>query len=78
MNSTFTVAERRRNPPTAVLLHWLRPALLPLARWVTAARDRSRTRRILGWLDDATLKDIGLVRNEIDGVEHDPRYRPRL
>jgi uncharacterized protein YjiS (DUF1127 family) len=78
MNSAFTVAERRRNPPTAGLLQGLRPALRRIAQWVATARDRNRTRRILSHLDDGLLKDIGLVRNQIDGVEHDPRYRTRL
>jgi uncharacterized protein YjiS (DUF1127 family) len=52
----------------------LRPILRRIAQWAAAARDRNRTRRVLGWLDDATLRDIGLVRTQIDGVEHDPRY----
>jgi uncharacterized protein YjiS (DUF1127 family) len=77
MNSAFTVSERRRNPPTVVLLQGLRPILLGFARWVAAARDRNRTHRILGRLDDAMLKDIGLVRTQIEGVEHDPRYTRR-
>jgi uncharacterized protein YjiS (DUF1127 family) len=75
MNTAFTVSERRRNPSTAALLQGLRPILLRLAQWMAAARDRSRTRRILGRLDDAMLKDIGLVRTQIDGVERDSRYR---
>ena len=78
MKSAFTVAERRRNPPTAGLLQGLRPALRGFAQWVAAARDRNRTRRTLDHLNDQLLKDIGLVRNQIDGVEHDPRYRTRL
>jgi uncharacterized protein YjiS (DUF1127 family) len=75
MNTTLTMAARRQIPPSAGLLHGLRPALLYFVRRVTAARDRARTRRVLGWLDDAALKDIGLVRDQIEGVEHDPRYR---
>jgi uncharacterized protein YjiS (DUF1127 family) len=77
MNSTFAVAERRRTPPTAVFRRWLRPILLNIAHWAAAARDRNRTRRVLGRLDDFMLKDIGLVRDQIDGVQHDPRYRTR-
>jgi uncharacterized protein YjiS (DUF1127 family) len=77
MNSTLAVAERRRTPPTAVFLKRLRPILLSFARWAAAARDRNRTHRILGRLDDFALKDIGLVRTQIDGVEHDPRYTLR-
>lgn len=77
MHSAFTVSERRRNPSTTVLLQGLRPILRGFAQWVAAARNRGRTRRILGRLDDAMLKDIGLVRTQIDGVEHDARYRRR-
>jgi uncharacterized protein YjiS (DUF1127 family) len=74
MNSAFTVSERRRTPPTVVLLQGLRPALLRLAQWAAGARHRNRTHRILGRLDDAMLKDIGLVRTQI---ERDPRYTRR-
>jgi uncharacterized protein YjiS (DUF1127 family) len=77
MASTFTVTERRRTPPVAVALQWL--LQLPyFANRAAAARNRNRTRRILDRLDDASLKDIGLVRSQIDGVEHDPRYTRRL
>jgi uncharacterized protein YjiS (DUF1127 family) len=40
-----------------------------------AMQERSRTRRILGDLDDAALRDIGLTRNEIRRIERDRRYR---
>lgn len=77
MKNALAVAERRQIPPTVVLVRWLRPALRGLARWAVAARNRSRTRRVLGRLDEAGLKDIGLVRSQISGIERGPRYRTR-
>jgi len=74
MRSAFTLAERRQNPPTVVLTQWLRKAMLSLAGSAIAAQRRARTRRILGALDEAGLKDIGLVRSQIEGIERDPRY----
>jgi uncharacterized protein YjiS (DUF1127 family) len=48
--------------------------MLSLAGSAIAAQRRARTRRILGSLDEAGLKDIGLVRSQIEGIERDPRY----
>lgn len=58
--------------------HVIRTLLLGAIRRVAAARARARTRKVLRSLDDYALKDIGLVRDQIDCVEHDPRYGTRF
>ncbi len=78
MASTFAVPENRRDSVTAALFGRAEDAVFGLVRWVIAARARARTRRILSKLDDASLKDIGLTRDQIDAVEHDSRYAPRF
>jgi uncharacterized protein YjiS (DUF1127 family) len=62
---------------TSPVLHSIGSALLSAIQRAAAARARAHTRKVLGSLDDAALKDIGLVRNQIDCVEHDPRYGTR-
>ena len=74
---TIFVAQRTHKT-ARVPRNGLRLAVHGLASWATAVRNRHRTRRILGRLDDAALKDVGLGRSQIDGVESDPRYLPRF
>ncbi len=74
MTDAIAMAERRRESPGATVLNGLRLAALALGRRAAAAYIQARTQRILSRLDDAALKDIGLVRSQIDGIEIDPRY----
>jgi uncharacterized protein YjiS (DUF1127 family) len=81
MTSSAAVAATRPAPTSAAgtspVLHSIGSALLSAIQRAAAARARAHTRKVLGSLDDAALKDIGLVRNQIDCVEHDPRYGTR-
>ena len=74
MTDCIAMAERRREPAGANVLNGLRLAALALGHRLASAYMRARTQRILSRLDDAALKDIGLVRSQIDGIEIDPRY----
>jgi uncharacterized protein YjiS (DUF1127 family) len=77
MNGFFAVAETRQTSPTS-LLRMAGEAILTAGMRLVAARNRARTMRILSGLDDASLKDIGLARGQIDAVERDPRYTSRF
>jgi hypothetical protein len=68
---------RRRRSFVETALRGLRLVARRFASWATATRERGRTHQILSDLDDAALEDIGLARNKIRGIEHDPRYRRR-
>jgi uncharacterized protein YjiS (DUF1127 family) len=73
--SRHSIGTEERRGASEFALEGLRTLSRRFASWATAARDRRRTRRILGYLDDAALADIGLVRNDLYRIEHDQRYR---
>lgn len=74
MIDALALAERRRESAGAAILQGVRTVASAFARWAAASYGRARTQRILARLDDAALKDIGLVRSEIDGIDRDARY----
>ena len=73
--SRHSAGTERRRGASESALQGLRTLARRLASWAMAARERNRTRRILGDLDDAALADIGLARNDLRRIEHDRRYR---
>jgi uncharacterized protein YjiS (DUF1127 family) len=78
MNSMFAMAESRQISSTAAITLWVGLMIMRVANRLLAAQNRARTRRILSGLDDASLRDIGLSRGQIDAVERDPRYVSRF
>lgn len=75
MTSPFAVTGHYAARDHQSTLRGLGAAFYGFVRAVRMSRARSRTLRVLEGLDDAALKDIGLDRSQIPGVEHDPRYR---
>ena len=73
--SRHSAGTERRRGASESALQGLRLLARRFAYWGMAARERHRTRQILGDLDDAALADIGLTRNELSQIEHDRRYR---
>jgi uncharacterized protein YjiS (DUF1127 family) len=78
MNSIFAVAGDRHNTSAGAALRGIGSVMLSIFNRAVAARQRARTMQMLSGLDDASLKDIGLTRGQIDAVERDPRYSPRF
>ncbi len=75
MTITFSEGgDHLRSSPSLMLRRNVGFALAGFVRMAVAAHRRARTRRILNGLDDNALKDIGLQRGQIDGVECDARY----
>jgi len=74
MNAFSAVAEPRHPTARTRAARAVGAAILGIASRMIAAQRRAQTLRVLGNLDDAALKDIGLTRGQIDAVERDPRY----
>lgn len=78
-NSTFAVAGaiRESGNPLVEAARNSASAIFAFARRIVEARMRSRTIRALEALNDYGLKDIGLCRSEIGGIDSHPRYSSR-
>jgi uncharacterized protein YjiS (DUF1127 family) len=56
------------------MLYGIRSILRAAARRMAEIRAQARTTKILRSLNDNALGDIGLRREQIDYLQHDPRY----
>lgn len=66
-----------RRAGASPMLHSIGSTLRAAMRRMADTRAQARTVRILRSLNDDALSDIGLRREQIDYVQHDPRYGTR-